>query len=262
MPGLVLLGVQAHGGRLDPHRQVLADHRDVPAVGGEAAGDGQDPGVVVPQPEAGRQHGRVGVVELDPQRPAVVPDRDGRVEPAVLHPQVVEQAQRLAGEVPELGVVPLGLELGDHHDRQDDLVLGEPHRGARVRQQHRGVEDERAPRRLREQLGLHLGGNWPTGSPLGRTAGAPAAGAACLDATASVTGGSRRGRHVARPASSRVNVEAAARRATDRVGRRSVPRSGQGVRSRRIDERRWCHAWITDRISTSPGDARDGPMAR
>ena len=34
------------------------------------------------------------------------------------------------------------LELGDHHDGQHHLVLGEPQHGARVRQQHRGVEDK------------------------------------------------------------------------------------------------------------------------
>ena len=96
------------------------------------------------QPEAGRQHRRVGVVELDAQGAAAVADRDRLVQPAVGDPQVVEQPQRLAGEVAQLGVVPLGLELGDDHDGQHDLVLVEAQQGVRVGQQHRGVEDEGA----------------------------------------------------------------------------------------------------------------------
>jgi hypothetical protein len=38
-------------------------------------------------------------------------------------------------------VVPLALELGDHHHREDDLVLLEPFQRTRVGQQHRGVDD-------------------------------------------------------------------------------------------------------------------------
>ena len=79
--------------------------------------------VVVTEAEAGRQHRGVAVVELDPQRATVVADRDGLVEPAVQHAQLVEQPQRGAGEVAELGMVPLGLQLGDHHDGKHDLVL-------------------------------------------------------------------------------------------------------------------------------------------
>ncbi len=75
-----------------------------------------------------------------------VADRQRRVQPPVLHAQVVEQPQRLPGEVAELGVVPLGLQLGDHHDRQHDLVLGEAQQRLRVGQQHGGVEDEGAAR--------------------------------------------------------------------------------------------------------------------
>ena len=43
----------------------------------------EDAGVVVAEPEAGRQRARVGVVELDPQGAAVVADRDRGVEPAL-----------------------------------------------------------------------------------------------------------------------------------------------------------------------------------
>ena len=108
---------------------------------GEVAGHRQDPGVVVPEPEARRQRVGVRVVELDPNGAAQVADRDGRVETAVLHPQLVEHPQRRPGEEAQLRVVPLALELGDHHDRQDDFVLGEPLQGAGVGQQDAGVED-------------------------------------------------------------------------------------------------------------------------
>ena len=81
------------------------------------------------------------MVELHPHRAADLADRDRRVEPAVPHPQVVEQAQRLAGEVADLGVGPLALELGDHDHREDDLVLLEPAQGGRVREQDARVED-------------------------------------------------------------------------------------------------------------------------
>ena len=65
----------------------------------------------------------VGVVELDPEGAAVVADRHRLVEPAVGDPQLVEHPQRGAGEVAQLGVVPLALQLGDHHDGEHHLVL-------------------------------------------------------------------------------------------------------------------------------------------
>ncbi len=101
---------------------------------------GQDPGVVGVGPEADRQHRLVGVVQLHPQRAALVVDGQRLVQPAVLDPQVVQDPQRVAGEPAELGVVPLALQLGDHHQRQDHLVLGETQDRPRVGQQHRGVD--------------------------------------------------------------------------------------------------------------------------
>ena len=61
-------------------------------------------------------------------------------EVAVLLAQIVEDPQRLTGEVAEVRVVALGLELGDHHDRQHDVVLGEAVQRLRIGQQHRGVQ--------------------------------------------------------------------------------------------------------------------------
>ena len=111
------------------------------ALVGQVVRDGEDPGVVVAEPEARGQRGGVGVVELDPQRAALVADRDRAVEPAVLHPQLVEAAQRRAGEVAELGVVALGLQLGDDDDREDDVVLLEAAYRRRVGEQDARVED-------------------------------------------------------------------------------------------------------------------------
>lgn len=85
------------------------------------------------------------MVELDPDRSTLVADGQGFVEPTVREPEVVERPQRGAGEVAQLGVVTLGLELGYHDDREYDLVFGEPGQRSRVGQQDTGVEDVRAP---------------------------------------------------------------------------------------------------------------------
>jgi hypothetical protein len=139
---VVLLGTQADRGGLDPHGQVLGDQGDVVVLVGEVASHREDPGVVVAEPEPGRQGVGVGVVELDADRPALLADRHRLVEPPVGGAQLVEHAQRRPGEEAELRVVSLRLELGDHDHRKDDLVLLEPAQRAGVRQQHAGVEDE------------------------------------------------------------------------------------------------------------------------
>jgi hypothetical protein len=140
--GAVLLGVEPDRGRLDPHRQVLADDRDVEALRREVLRHREDSSVVVPQPEPRRQDDRVGVVQLDPQRPTIDAYRHRTVEATLLDPQVVEHAQRLTREVPELGVVPLALQLRDDDDGQDHLVLLEPEHRLGVGEEHRGVENE------------------------------------------------------------------------------------------------------------------------
>jgi hypothetical protein len=53
-------------------------------------------------------------------------------------------------------VVPLALQLGDDHHREDDLVLGEPAQRAGVGEQDAGVEDVGVNRRLHGALGLGL----------------------------------------------------------------------------------------------------------
>ena len=139
--GARLFGAQPDGGRLDAHRQVLGDQGDVVTLVGQVAGDGQDARVVVAEPETGRQRGRVGVVQLHPQRAADLTDRERSIQGSVLDPQVVEETQRGAGEVAEFGMVPLRLQLGDDDDRDDDLMLVEPRHCGRVGQKDAGVEN-------------------------------------------------------------------------------------------------------------------------
>ncbi len=52
--------------------------------------------------------------------------------------------QRRAGKETKLGMIPLGLKLGDHDQRQHDSVLSEPADGAGVGEQDAGVEHIRA----------------------------------------------------------------------------------------------------------------------
>src|SRR6476660_7190022 len=80
------------------------------------------------------------MVEFDLHRAAQRADRQLRVEPAVLDAQVIEVPQGLTGEVPQLGMVPLGFQLGDDDDRQDYLVLVKARDSRRVGEQDTGVE--------------------------------------------------------------------------------------------------------------------------
>ena len=83
-----------------------------------------------------------------------------RVEPAVRDAQLVEHPQRLPGEPAELGVVPLALQLADDHQRQHDLVLGEPAQRSRIGEQDGGVEDEGAHAGRRRRRGLGAAVTW------------------------------------------------------------------------------------------------------
>ena len=137
----VLLRPQPDRGRLDPHRQVLGHHRHVLALLRQIGGDGEDPGVVVTQAETGGERVRVGVVQLHPEHPALVTDRDRRVQPAVREPQLVQHPQGRPGEEPEFGVMALAFQLGDHHQRQHHVVFGEAGDRPRVGKQDRRVDD-------------------------------------------------------------------------------------------------------------------------
>jgi hypothetical protein len=129
--GVVLVGLQPDGGGLHAQRHVLAHQHHLAeacplALGGQVEGAGQDAAVVGIGTEPRGEHLRVSVVELDVQGSACGADRHRRVQAAVFDAQLVEHAQRRAGEPPQFRVVPLALEFGDHHERQDDLVLVEP----------------------------------------------------------------------------------------------------------------------------------------
>src|SRR5215218_9836065 len=49
--------------------------------------------------------------------------------------------QRRAGEVAQLGVVPLGLQFCDNHNGQHYVMLGEAAESMRIAEQYRGVDD-------------------------------------------------------------------------------------------------------------------------
>ena len=105
----------------------------------ESKRDRQDAGVVRLIAEARRKQLLVGVVQLHPQRAALVVDRQRHVEPAVLDPQIVELAKGLPREPAQLGMVPLALQLGDDHQREHHVVLGEAAQGSGVGQQNGSV---------------------------------------------------------------------------------------------------------------------------
>lgn len=165
----VLLGEESDGGCLDPERKVLRHDGDVVPLGLQVAGDREDAGVVVPQAIAAGQHAGVRVVELDPDRSAEFPDRDGGVEATVPDPELVQHAQGLPGEVAEFGMVPLGLQLCDHDDRQHDFVLVEAVQCVRVGQQNAGVENIGAPVRHAALCAGHHGRTYPLGRGRGAT---------------------------------------------------------------------------------------------
>ena len=125
---------------------------DVVALGPQVVGDGEDAVVVAAAGQRRREAvGRL-VVELDPQGPAVVVDPQRLGERPVGHPQAFEVAERLAGRPAEVGVVPLGLQLHQHDDRQDHLVLVEAGERARIGEEDGGVEHVGA-RTGRRQIG-------------------------------------------------------------------------------------------------------------
>ncbi|WP_309232794.1 hypothetical protein [Blastococcus sp. TML/C7B] len=80
---------------------------------------------------AGSSRG-VAVVELDVQRAARIPHRHRGVEPPVPHAEVVEHAQRLAGEPAQLRVVALVLQLTDDHEREHHVGVPEAQQRTRV----------------------------------------------------------------------------------------------------------------------------------
>ena len=171
----VLVGRQPDRGRLHPQRHVLGDQHDLAEpgrapLGGQVQRAGEDAGVVAVAAESRRQHRRVGVVELDVQGAARVgPTGTGASSRPCSIRRSSSMPQRLPGEPAELGVVALALQLADHHQRQDHLVLVEPGQRPRVGQQDRGVEHVTAGGAVGH--GCSLAGAAP--HPLVRWAGRP-----------------------------------------------------------------------------------------
>ncbi len=99
--GAVLLRRHADRRRLDPERQVLRHDDDVESVVRQVHRDREDSGVVVAELQARGQHRLVGVVQLDPERPAVS-EGDREVESFVFDAQFVEEPEGLPREVPDL----------------------------------------------------------------------------------------------------------------------------------------------------------------
>ena len=58
----------------------------------------------------------------------------------MLDPQLVEVAQRLPSEIPDLRVVALRLEFGDDDYGQHERVFREAENGFRIREQDRGIK--------------------------------------------------------------------------------------------------------------------------
>ena len=148
----VLVGVEADDARLEPQRQVLGDDGDVAALVGRGCGRRRGcGGRCRRRVSAGGRPVGVLVVELDPQRAALVVDRQRLGQRAVLEcaaPRGARSAWRAAQ--PSSGWWRLRLELGEHHDREHDLVLVEAGDRRRIGQQHRGVEHVDGPRRSRQ----------------------------------------------------------------------------------------------------------------
>ena len=85
------------------------------------------------------------MVQLDPDGAPLIAHRQVSVQPPIGDPEVIQMPEGLAGEVTQFGVMALCLQFGNHHDRQDDPVLGEPADGSRVSQQDAGVKDVSEP---------------------------------------------------------------------------------------------------------------------
>ncbi len=137
---VVLVGGQPHRTGLHAQRNVLGHQHRVVALRPEVQGTGQDAVIVGVIAKTRRQHRRVRVIQLDLQGAAVFVGGHRQVQAFVPVAQILQLAQRRAGEPTQFGVVPLGLQLVDHHQRQHNGVLGEFPQRMRVGQQHRRVQ--------------------------------------------------------------------------------------------------------------------------
>ena len=142
----VLVGLEPDDTRLEAERQVLGDHDHLASLAPEAQGHGEDAVVVGRRGERLGQRLELLVVQLDPERAAFVVDRHGLEQRPVAGAQVLEEAEALAGGPAQLGVVALALQLGEDHEREHDLVLGEARDRQGIGEQNGGVDDVDGPR--------------------------------------------------------------------------------------------------------------------
>jgi hypothetical protein len=81
------------------------------------------------------------VIELHANAAATIVHGNGIIKTTVNDPQLVEVAERRTGEVAQLIVMALGLQLGDHHNGKHYIVLVEAPNGVRITQQDGSVEN-------------------------------------------------------------------------------------------------------------------------
>ena len=144
----VFVGSQPDRRGLHPQRHVLRHQGDGFALGRQVQRASQNPGVVGVIAESGREDRRIRVIELDMQGAggylALLANGYRGIQAAVFDPQVVQHAQCLPGEISQFGVVTLGFQLPDDHQRQHDLVLGELRQRPRDRTAERRCRSRRS----------------------------------------------------------------------------------------------------------------------
>ena len=113
--GAVLICLKPQRGSLHAHRKVLGHHAHIVTFLCQVLGHRQNARVVVLEPETLRQNGVRHMVEFHDQATTAGAQRNGVVQSPVLHAQIVQQPQGLAGEEPQFRIVPLGFELRNHH---------------------------------------------------------------------------------------------------------------------------------------------------
>ena len=92
-------------------------------------------------PQGVGERGGAGVVDLHPQGAAGVVDHQLVEQRAVALPELLEASQRAPRGPAELGMVAFALQLGQHDQRQNDIVFLEAPERRRITEENRRVED-------------------------------------------------------------------------------------------------------------------------
>lgn len=75
------------------------------------------------------------------QRSTLRPNGYRLIQPAVFESQIVEHPQCLPREPAKLMMMSLGFQFADDHERDHDVMLGEPGASPRIGKQDGGVEN-------------------------------------------------------------------------------------------------------------------------